>query len=238
MNEASSVDSGGAPAAVPADVCAFLLQCGVSADVLAAPAVMLRFYEDLRSVSDHLNLARISSPDDFWIRHVSDSLAVGRVAPSVLKDPVVLADVGPGGGFPLFPLVWANPAISATAIETRKRRVEFLREEARRLRVSDRVVVVHRQAREVGRLAEHSGRYDVVTARAVAPAGRLIRDCRQLLRPGGGLLVLYKTPGAVEKEREEARREVRKYGLRMRVGPVFDLPRSGGTRQFLVIERP
>jgi len=69
-------------------------------------------------------------------------------------------------------------------VEPLERRAEFLQEACALLGLGQ-VRVVRKRAEELGPLAA-----DVVTARAVAPLGKLAGWCLPLVRPGGTLLAL------------------------------------------------
>ncbi len=202
----------------------FLSTCGVAGPV----AAMARLGADLAEANRSLNLTRIA---DFWVGHVADSLSVGLAKPELLSEPLVVADVGCGGGFPLLPLAWANPALTVVGFESRQKKADFVAEEIGRLGLSN-ASVVPRRAREAARLPEHAERYDAVLLRAVGAAGDLVRECRGLLKPGG-TLIHYKTPQAVEAERPLAEREAKKYGFTIALSDVIALPEGGGPRQFL-----
>ena len=114
-----------------------------------------------------------------WERHV---LNCAVVVPRVPLGATV-ADVGSGAGLP--GLVWAiaRPDLQMTLIEPLLRRVVFLEEAVQLLRL-EQVKVLRARAEDVGE------RFDVVTARAVAPLERLAGWCLPLVRPGGVLLAL------------------------------------------------
>jgi 16S rRNA (guanine527-N7)-methyltransferase len=198
---------------------------------------MGQLWADLVAANAALNLTRITAEGGFWVRHVADSLAVGRVVPALLAESLAVADVGCGAGFPLLPLAWANPALRLAGFESRGGKAAFAAGEAQALGLRNATVVA-RRAREAARLAEHAGRYDVVLARAVGSAGALVRECRGLLRPEpGAMLVHYKTPQAAEAELPLAGREAAKYGFAVEVSDALELPDGGGTRQFLLMRR-
>jgi len=218
------------------NVVAFLRTCGV--DTGRSPfEVMARLRADLVAANQTVNLTRVTSEGDFWARHVADSLAVGQVLPALLGEPLAVADVGCGAGFPLLPLAWASPALRLTGFESRGRKAAFVSAEAEALGLANATVVA-RRAREASRLEAHAGRYDIVLARAVGSAGELVRECRGLLKQEpGAVLVHYKTPQAIEAERPLAEREAAKHGLAVEASQIFDLPDGGGTRQFLLMRR-
>ena len=82
-------------------------------------------------------------------------------------------------------LVWAvaRPDLSVTLIEPLLRRTTFLAEVIDDLGLTNATVVR-------GRATDVSDRFDVVTARAVADLGKLVRWCLPLVKPGGVLLAL------------------------------------------------
>jgi 16S rRNA (guanine527-N7)-methyltransferase len=114
-----------------------------------------------------------------WERHV---LNCAVVVPRVPQGATV-ADVGSGAGLP--GLVWAitRPDLHVTLIEPLLRRTVFLEEAVDALGL-EQVTVLRARAEDV------RDRFDVVTARAVAPLEKLARWCLPLVRPGGVLLAL------------------------------------------------
>lgn len=213
----------------------FLYECGLPAD--RPIDVMHRLQQDLDRVRNDLNLTRITGPEEFWTLHVCDSLSVGRVCGELLTGEVTVADVGCGGGFPVFPLAWANPELHITAVESRYRKAEFLRAEADRLDLSA-VDVVHKQAREAGQKPPHRHAYDRVLLRAVGTAGKMVRQVRGLIKPEpGSAIVFYKTPESIENEHPLAVREADKYGFEVETPSPFSLPANAGQRQFLILRK-
>ncbi len=177
------------------------------------------------------------SEEDFHRKHLADSLALLTVWGGLLAGPVELADVGSGAGLPGIVLAVALPELRLVAIESNRKKADFVALAARELHLADRVQVVARRSRELAGDPSYRGRFGVVTARAVAAADKLIRDTRRLLAPGGSL-VLYKTPDAVTEEMPLARREAGKHGLGVETSDPVALPGGAGTRQFLRITRP
>jgi len=220
----------------PENVRAFLSDCGVPDGALHRLDVLERLYCDLLSANERLNLTRITDLGEFWTLHVADSLLAGRIAPDLLSAAPAVADVGCGGGFPLFALAWANPKLDLLGVESRFHKSEFVAEEAASLGFSN-VQVVHLQAREAGLEEQYAHSRDVVLLRAVGSAGKMVREVRGLLkREPGARILFYKTPETVEAELPLAEREARKFGFSLEVSDEMELP--GGTRrQFLTLRR-
>jgi 16S rRNA (guanine527-N7)-methyltransferase len=136
-----------------------------------------------------------------WDRHLLNC----AVAASIPSTGSQVADVGSGAGLP--GLVWAiqRPDLAVTLIEPMLRRVRFLEEAVEDLGLAN-AEVVRARAEEL-----HPGRrFDVVTARAVAPLERLGRWCLPLVQPGG-TLAAFKGENA-QAELEAAASTLRRLG--------------------------
>lgn len=194
-----------------------------------------KFDEYLQLIRAHNASAGLMGPAgvaDFPLKHVADSLAAIKAYPALFSGPVRLADVGAGAGLPGIVLAIALPELRLTAIESNRRKADFVAVAAAHLGLAGRVEALARRSRELGREDGFAGAFDVVVARAVAPAEKLIRENRLLLAPGGSM-ILYKTPQAVIEELPLARREAGKFGLAIETSEVVELPAGTGSRQFI-----
>ncbi|MCQ8239406.1 16S rRNA (guanine(527)-N(7))-methyltransferase RsmG [Rhizosaccharibacter radicis] len=146
------------------------------------PAVrekLVAFAALLRRWNARINLV---SPADLPVleqRHVADCL---QLVPLLPPDAATLTDMGSGAGFPGLILAIAT-GLPATLIESDQRKASFLREAARTCGAS---VSVLPQRLEEARPPPAP----VVTARALAPLGRLLGWAEPLLAPGGICLFL------------------------------------------------
>ena len=175
--------------------------------------------------------------EDFYLKHIADSLAILQGFGEFFTGPVRLADVGSGAGLPGIALAVALGDLQLTAIESNQRKAKFIRLVAEQLGLAGRIEVVPRRSRELGRNDEFAGRFDIVAARAVASADKLVRGSRRLLAPGGAM-ILYKTPSAVTQELPLAQREAGKSGLTVETSKIIHLPAGTGDRQFIRIAAP
>ncbi|WP_026453172.1 16S rRNA (guanine(527)-N(7))-methyltransferase RsmG [Saccharomonospora iraqiensis] len=148
--------------------------------------------------------------DRLWERHVLNSAVLGEAVPEVRGTsgegarPRVI-DVGSGAGLPGVPLALARPDLDIVLLEPMARRVDWLEEVAERLGLS---VTVERGRAEEKAVRQRLGVAEVVTARAVAPLGRLAAWCLPLVREGGTLLALKGRSAAdeIERDRDAVRR--------------------------------
>jgi 16S rRNA (guanine527-N7)-methyltransferase len=141
--------------------------------------------------------------DRLWERHLLNCAVLSEAVP----DKATVLDIGSGAGLPGIVLGIARPDLSVTLLEPLLRRTTFLAECVESLELTN--VAVRR-----GRAEEVVGEYavDVVTARAVAPLGRLAGWALPLLRPGGELLALKGERAA--EELAEAADVLRRLGVR------------------------
>ena len=110
-----------------------------------------------------------------------------------------MVDVGSGAGLPGIPLALARPDLHITLLEPMARRVAWLEQVVAELGLPVTVVRGRAEEREARR---QCGESDVVTARAVAPMGRLTTWTLPLVRPGGTLAAMKGASAAGEVERD------------------------------------
>ncbi|MBP5294201.1 MAG: 16S rRNA (guanine(527)-N(7))-methyltransferase RsmG, partial [Lachnospiraceae bacterium] len=151
---------------------------GLQPDEEAAARFLL--YNDLLvETNKSLNLTAITEFEDVIVKHFLDScmvLADRREIFTAEADTngvdgkarsVRLVDVGTGAGFPGLPIKIMEPSIRLTLIDSLRKRVDFLRETATALQLTD-VECIHARAEEAGRDPVLRGQFDVAVSRAVA----------------------------------------------------------------------
>jgi 16S rRNA (guanine527-N7)-methyltransferase len=143
-------------------------------------AALARFVDLLLRWNKVHNLTGVRGADEMVDRHLVESFAL-----RALLHGTDIADVGSGGGLPGLPLAIAEPDRRFTLIESRSKRVHFLRHAAAELELAN-VEVAHGRAE--GLRVERP--FATVLARAVAPPAELLEICRHLTAPGSILLLL------------------------------------------------
>ena len=122
----------------------------------------------LREESGRQNLVSASTLDQLWDRHILDSAQLVRFEP---HRGASWADIGSGAGLPGIVIACLVDG-PVTLIEPRRLRAEFLHKVAESLTLNASIV-----GSKVERV---EGRYDVITARAVASLGTLLRISQHL----------------------------------------------------------
>lgn len=114
--------------------------------------------------------------------HLADSL-VGLEVPGV-REAAALADLGSGAGFPGLPLAIALPQASITLVESNGRKCEFLTRTVAACAIPNvRIVKARAEDWQAG-----TSRFDLITARALAPLSVVAEYAAPLLRLDGTLL--------------------------------------------------
>jgi 16S rRNA (guanine527-N7)-methyltransferase len=146
----------------------FATQAGVSRETLARLEAYVGLLQDWNT---RHNLVSAKSLEDVWRRHVLDS---AQLAPLVPQNAKTIADLGSGAGFPGLVLAeLLRGRVAVTLFESTRKKCDFLAAaaEAMQLKVTIRNERIEAGGRE---------RFDVVTARALAPLGKLFGYAQQL----------------------------------------------------------
>ena len=140
------------------------------------------------------NLISKSTVDEIWERHVADSAQLVRFAP---RPDSSWLDIGSGAGLPgiVIAILTEGPV---TLAEPRKLRAEFLRRVVGELGLDARVAVETAKAERI------AGKFDVITARAVASLDDLLRISQHLSTDK--TLWLFPKGKRAQLELEEAQR--------------------------------
>jgi 16S rRNA (guanine527-N7)-methyltransferase len=151
--------------------------------------LIVRYVELLATAGVERGLIGPREAPRLWERHVLNCAAVGEAIPP----SSTVADLGSGAGLPGLVLAIARPDLDVTLVEPLLRRTVFLDEVVDELNLTN--VVVHR-----GRAEELHGkeRFDVVTARALAPLERLVGWAMPLVGRDGALLAMKGSSAAEE----------------------------------------
>lgn len=154
--------------------------------------------------SQSINLVSANTIKAMWSRHILDSA-------QLLEEPLLegdWADLGSGAGVPgmVLAIILAelSPSSTVTLIESDARKCAFLSEAARRTGVS---VAIESRRVETILASPATRRFDVVTARALAPLSRLLSYSAPLLAADG--VCIFPKGARAEAEIADAARDWR-----------------------------
>jgi len=155
----------------------FAAKTGVSRETLAR----LKAYADaLTDWNARHNLVAKSTLPDLWRRHFWDSAQLVPLVPLTARS---LADLGSGAGFPGLVLAAMLPGLPVTLYEATTKKCAFLQLAAERMAVP--VTIQNARLEDLP-----STRFDVVTARALAPLPQLLGYAQNFVGPNSVCLFL------------------------------------------------
>jgi 16S rRNA (guanine527-N7)-methyltransferase len=149
-----------------------------------------RLYEEILLGNSQLNLTRITTPVEFWEKHLWDSLrGVAPILQSGTSGQSFI-DIGTGAGFPGVPVAIALPNSSVTLLDSTRKKINFLETLLAKLDIKN-ATTLNGRAEAIAQQSQHRHNYDVALLRAVAPATVCAEYALRLLKTGG-LAILYR----------------------------------------------
>lgn len=179
-----------------------LKKCGIPEAICADLAQKMEAYiKEIILFNSAYNLTNTSDRDELVVRHIFDSLvAWPKIAELAGKGPVLLADIGSGGGLPGIPLAAAFSLLTDFSslrfelVERMEKRCAFLENCAAILGLKNFTVVNS----EAERLPEAA--YDLITFRAFRPLDKkMTKTLLRIVKPQG-YLCAYKAKETSIKE--------------------------------------
>lgn len=171
---------------------AFAQQLAAAALPLPDRSSLEALYAHLLGVNAWLNLTRVDGVAAYLQRHVLDSLMLHQLACSRHLSGLC-CDLGSGAGYPGLPLALTLPQTQWQLVDSRSRKVQFLRATAG-LIDAERVQARAFRAREVATAApDLYRRCQLVSTRATGNVIAMAREAVDMLCPGG-LLVVWQGP--------------------------------------------
>jgi 16S rRNA (guanine527-N7)-methyltransferase len=153
-----------------------------------------QLYEEILLGNRQLNLTRIVEPQEFWEKHIWDSLAglkgLDISLESIKKLPIKVIDIGTGAGFPGIPIAIVLPFWTVTLLDSTRKKIKFLDDLIIKLNLKNTQTIVGR-VEEIGQNALYRTVYDLAVIRAVSEASVCAEYALPLLKIDG-LAILYR----------------------------------------------
>ena len=166
-----------------------LKKCGIPESIAEALAAKMEAYiKEIILFNSAYNLTNTSNRDELVVRHIFDSLVAWPKIAELAGEPVVLADIGSGGGLPGIPLAAAFSLLPEfndvrfELVERMEKRCAFLENCAAILGLKN-VTVVNSEAEH---LPQES--YNLITFRAFRPLDKkMAKTLLRIVKPQGYL---------------------------------------------------
>ncbi|ASC74202.1 Ribosomal RNA small subunit methyltransferase G [Halomicronema hongdechloris C2206] len=165
-------------------------------------------YEAILEGNRQLNLTRLTAADDFWEKHVWDSLS--GVVPWLGQEPTVqelalapghrVIDIGTGAGFPGLPVAIACPTWPITLLDSTRKKIAWLAGVSQDLGLTN-VTTITERAETLGHHPDHRQAYDLALVRAVGSVATCAEYALPLLAQGG-VAVLYRGQWTVAEQEQ------------------------------------
>ncbi|EAZ90120.1 16S rRNA (guanine(527)-N(7))-methyltransferase RsmG [Crocosphaera chwakensis] len=192
-------------------------------------------YQEILLINRQINLTRITEPQEFWEKHLWDSLA-GVIGLDFLnyKDSLKVIDIGTGAGFPGLPISIIFPHWQLTLLDSTQKKIKVINLFLEALKLSNSQTVVGR-AEAIGHLPQHREKYDLGLIRAVGEPS----VCAEYVLPFlkiGGIGVLYR--GNWETQEEiNLKAALKKLGGKIILVKQLRTPLTKSVRHFIYIKK-
>jgi 16S rRNA (guanine527-N7)-methyltransferase len=208
-------------------------------------------YAHILRGNQQLNLTRITEAQDFWEKHLWDSLAgilpwlvkesnLSGALPDDLPHGCRVIDIGSGGGFPGLPVAIAKAALESglpwrvSLLDATQKKMAFLETVTQVLGLLQ-VDMICDRAESLGQNPIHRQQYDLAFIRAVGPASVCAEYALPLLKLQG-IAVLYRGQWS-EGEANALQRGLAQLGGAIIAVSHRQLPLSGGERHYVYLQK-
>lgn len=196
-----------------------------------------QLYQLIIAGNRQINLTRITEPEEFWEKHLWDSLR--GIAPKQIFIPGIdrgkrIIDIGTGAGFPGLPIALIFPNSQVTLLDSTGKKITFIETVLSALALNNAKTLLGR-AEEIGQQYEHRQNYDVAVIRAVGNVSVCAEYSLPLVRKGG-LAIIYRGTWS-EAENESLETAVEQLGGIVELIEEFATPLSNSMRHCLYLRK-
>ena len=128
-----------------------------------------KYYELLIEYNKVMNLTGITEKEEVYLKHFYDSLTISKIID--LNKENSLCDLGSGAGFPGIVIKIFYPDLEIVLVDSLNKRINFLNIVIKELGLEN-IIAIHSRIEEYA--VANKEKFDVVTARAVAPLNILL----------------------------------------------------------------
>lgn len=188
-----------------------------------------RYYEMIVETNKYMNLTAILEKEDVYLKHFYDSLTINKIVD--LNNIETLCDIGTGAGFPGIVIKICFPQLKITLVDSLNKRLEFLRKVVEELNLNN-IEIIHARIEEYG--IKNREKFDLVTARAVAPLNILLEYAIPLVKKDSYFIAMK---SYVENEIKDSSNALIKLDSKIVEIQEFSLPIEHSKRTIVKIKK-
>ena len=143
-----------------------------------------KYYNMLVEYNKNVNLTTITEYNQVLLKHFYDSLTITKI---IDINNQSICDLGSGAGFPGLVLGICFPSAKLTLIESNGKKCYFLNLVKEKLKLNN-VIVINERSEDYAQ--KNREKFDIVTARAVAPLKHLLEYGIPLLKVNGNFIAM------------------------------------------------
>lgn len=187
-----------------------------------------KYYELLIEYNKVMNLTGITEKESVYLKHFYDSLTISKIID--LEKQEKLCDLGSGAGFPGIVLKIFYPNLKITLIDSLNKRINFLNKVIEELDLKN-IEAIHTRIEDYS--MGNKEKYDIVTARAVAPLNILLELGINLVKVGKYFVAMK---GILENESDYSN-ALKKLNCIQEDIIIFKLPIEDSSRSLIKISK-
>lgn len=184
-----------------------------------------KYYKILIQENENINLTSIIEKDSVYLKHYYDSLTLMKIID--LNNINSLCDIGTGAGFPGLVIKILFPHINVTLVDSLNKRINFLNKVIKELELN-KIEAIHSRIEEYG--TKNRERYDLVTARAVAPLNILLEYAIPLVKINKNFVAMKSN---VDEELKNIDNAIKELNIKQESIIEFSLPYEESKRTLI-----
>jgi len=138
-----------------------------------------KYYELLIEYNKVMNLTGITEKEEVYLKHFYDSLTITKIID--MNNEKSLCDLGSGAGFPGIVIKIFYPNLNIVLVDSLNKRINFLNKVIEELGLK-KIEAIHTRIEDYSK--QNQEKFDIVTARAVAPLNILLELGINLVKVG------------------------------------------------------
>lgn len=183
-----------------------------------------KYCEILERENKLYNLTAITEKESVFLKHFYDSLTIVKI---IDLNNESLCDLGTGAGFPGMVLKIIFPNLKVTLIDSTLKKCNFLEKVIKELKLEN-IKVINARVEEYAKIERE--KYDIVTARAVAPLKHLLEYGIPLLKVNG---IFVAMKGNINEELNGIQNYENKLKIKQNKRIDFQLPIENSNRTLI-----